>query len=201
VRYVVPWTLLALIACAPLLWIAFRAAAPPDVATARGQLRLAWVLASTAWVWQLWLVAGVAPALRQPLSQLAAFTQGLRALFVRFIPVLVAVLAIMLGAVALVVPGLLLLVLLAPTGAREDAVAVARANFKRLALTIAAVVAGALLIALACQLAIVPTIAKKVAAPKLVPVRTFVRVLALALTLYAPIAAYAIATVTERRAR
>lgn len=200
VRYIVPLTLLAFIACAPMLWIAFRSPAPPDVAHARAQLRLAWILASTAWVWQLWLVASVAPVIREPLSQVTAFTQGLRGLAVRAIPVLVAVLAILLGFVALVVPGLLLLVLLSPTGAHDDAVVVARASFKRVAWTLAAVIAGALLIALACQLAIVPSIPKRAAAPKLVPMQTFVRTLAVALTLYAPLAACAIATATKRRA-
>lgn len=199
-RYVIPLTLLAFIACAPLLWIAYRTPAPPDVPHARAQLRLAWILASTAWVWQLWLVGGVAPAVAKPLSQVAAFTQGLRGLAVRAIPVLIAVLAILLGFVALVAPGLILLVLLSPTGAYDNAVATARANFKRLAVTVAVVIAGALLIALACQLAIVPSIPKRAAAPKLVPIQTFIRTLALALTLYAPLAACAIVSTTRRRA-
>lgn len=199
VRYIFPLTLLAFVACAPFLWIAYGLPAPRDVAQARSQLRLAWILASSAWIWQLWLVAGVAPAFEKP-SQLAAFTRGLRGLSVRALPVLVAVLAILLGFAALAVPGLLLLVLLSPTGAHDDAVAVARANVKRLALTLAAVIAGALMIALACQLAIVPSIPKRAAAPKLVPIQTFVRTLALALTLYAPLAACAIASATRRRA-
>lgn len=208
-RYLVPLTLLAIIACVPMWWIALRAPAPPDVKHARILMRVAWALASTAWICQLWLVAAAAPAVHsiadgKPLSQVAALTTGLRALAVKFIPVLIAVLAIALGTVTLVVPGVLLLVLLAATGAVDshtEAVSVARADMKRLALILAGVIAGALVIALACQLAIVPAIGKKVAAPKLLPIRTFVRVLAVALTAYAPIAACAIAAVTARRAR
>lgn len=208
-RYLVPLTLLAFVACLPMLWIAMRAPAPPDVQHARRWMRVAWAIASTAWICQLWLVAAAAPAVRSladgaPLSQGTALTAGLRALAVKFIPILIAVLAIALGSVALVVPGVLLLVLLSPTGAVEshtEAIAVARANMKRLALTLACVIAGALVIALACQLAIVPSIGKKVAAPKLLPIRTFLRVLVLSLTAYAPIGACAIAAVTARRAR
>ena len=208
-RYLVPLTLLAIVACVPLLWIAWRWPAPSDVQHARIEMRVTYALASTAWIWQLWLVAGVAPAVQslaegQPLSQARALTRGLRGLATKLIPVVITVFAIILGSVALVVPGVLLLVLLSTTGAtttHAEAVVVGCANLKRLALTIAGVIAGALVIALACQLAIVPSIGKKVAAPKLLPIRTFLRVLALALTAYAPIAACAIAAVTARRAR
>lgn len=208
-RYLVPLTLLALVACLPVLWIATRFPPPPDVQHARIEMRVTWALAATAWIWQLWLVAGVAPAVQslaagQPLSQLRALTSGLRALATKLVPIVITVFAIVLGTAALVVPGVLLLVLLSTTGAtasHAEAVTVSRANMKRLAITVAIVIAGALLIALACQLAIVPTIAKKAAASKLVPIRTFTRVLALALTAYAPLAACAIAAVTARRER
>jgi len=208
-RYLVPLTLLACIACLPLLWIATRFPPPPDVQHARIEMRVTWALAATAWIWQLWLVAGAAPAVQSladgaPLSQVRALTRGLRQMATKFLPVLITIFAIVLGSVALVVPGVLLLVLLSTTGAtasHAEAIEVGRANMKRLAITVAAIVVGALVIALACQLAIVPSIAKKAPVSKLVPIRTFTRVLALALTAYAPIAATAIAAVTARRAR
>jgi hypothetical protein len=208
-RYLIPLTLLALVACAPMLWIAWRWPAPADVQHARLQMRVTYALASTAWIWQLWLVAGVAPAIQrladgQPISQARALTGGLRGLATKLVPVVITVFAISMGSLALVVPGALLLVLLSTTCAtatHAEAIAVGRANMKRLAIILAAVIAGALIIALVCQVAIVPAIGKKVAASKLLPIRTFTRTLALALTAYSPIAACAIAAVTARRAR
>ena len=208
-RYLVPLTLLAFIACVPLLWIATLFPPPADVQHARIEMRVTWALAATAWIWQLWLVAGAAPAVQSladgaPLSQLRALTRGLCQMATKFLPVVIAIFAIVLGSVALVVPGVLLLVLLSTTGAtasHTEAIAVGRANLKKLAWTVATVIAGALVIALACQLAIVPAIAKKAPVSKLLPIRTFTRVLALALTAYAPIAASALAAVTARRAR
>jgi hypothetical protein len=208
-RYLIPLTLLAIIACVPLLWIAWRWPAPPDVQRARIAMRITWALAATAWIWQLWLVAGVAPAVQSivdgtPLSQARALIGGLRGLATKLIPVVITIFAITMGTVALVVPGVLLLVLLSTTGATEshaEAIAVGRANMKRLAITLAVVIVGALVIALACQLAIVPAIGKKVAASKLLPIRGFTRVVALSLTAYAPLAACAIAAVTARRDR
>jgi hypothetical protein len=208
-RYLVPLTLLALVASGPMLWIAWRWPAPSDVQHARLQMRVSYALASTAWIWQLWLVAGVAPAVRgladgRPISQLAALGGGLRGLATKLVPVVITIFAITMGTVALVVPGVLLLVLLSTTGATSshaEAITVGRANMKRLAIIGAAVIAGALLIALACQLAIVPAIGKKVATSKLLPIRTFMRAVALALTAYAPLAACAIAAVTARRER
>jgi hypothetical protein len=208
-RYLVPLTLLAFVACGPMLWIAWRWPAPVDVRHARIEMRVTYALASTAWIWQLWLVAAAAPAVQsladgQPISQARALLGGLRGLATKLIPVVIAIFAITLGSVALVVPGVLLLVLLSTTGAvasHAEAIAVGRANIKRLAITIAALIVGALLIALACQIAIVPSIGRKVAASKLLPIVAFTRVVALSLTAYAPVAACAIAAVTARRVR
>lgn len=208
-RYLLPLTLLALIACLPMLWIAWHWPAPVDVRHARIEMRVTYALAATAWIWQLWLVAAAAPAVQsladgQPISQASALLGGLRGLATKLVPVLITIFAITLGSVALVVPGVLLLVLLSTTGAtasHAEAIAVGRANLKRLAITIAALIAGALVIALACQLAIVPSIGKKVAASKLLAIVMFTRVVALSLTVYAPLAACAIAAVRARRAR
>jgi predicted tellurium resistance membrane protein TerC len=173
--------LLAAIAMLPWLWIA---------ATARIQLRSLWLVGGTAWIGQLWLVAGASAIARG--RSLAAAAQNLaRAL----VPWLVTVAAIALGFAALVVPGVLLLVLLAPLGASErlaeplpaplhDAFAIARRNPRRLALVIAAIVIADVAIAGAGVL----VLAHVVHQPRVV-----VRAVALAVSVVAPGAAWLVA--------
>jgi hypothetical protein len=215
IRYVVPLTVLAVIACAPILLIGSRAPAPPDLDQARRLIRVAWVLASFAWAFQLWLVAGVAPAVTSvasgsPLSQLRAFTGGLRGLVRGAIPVTISVIAIVLGCLALAVPGVILLVLLAQTGASDvlrspppaaqtDSIEVTRASWKRPAIVVIGVVVASLAITLAVQLTLVPHITRKVPAAKLLPVRTYLHVVALALTAASPLAACAIAALYRKK--
>jgi len=214
-RYLVPLTLLAVIACAPILLVGLRAPAPLDLDQARRQIRIAWVLASFAWVFQLWLVAAVAPAVKSvagasPLSQLRAFTGGIRGLVRGAIPVGIAVIAIILGSLALAVPGVILLVLLAQTGASDllrspppaphtDSIEVARASWKRTAIIVIGVVLASLAITLAVQLALVPHITRKVPVAKLLPVRTYLRIVALGLTAASPLAACAIAALYRKK--
>jgi hypothetical protein len=206
---VVPLTLLAAIAFVPLLYAASRVGAAQDLAKARAQLRFGWMLAAMAWACQLWLVAGVAPAVRgivsgAPLSQLGALTAGLRGLARGFVPCAIAVVAVGLGGIALVVPGLLLLVLLSLTGASDrltappatplaDSVAVARGDFARVALVVGVIVAVDLAIALLLQWQLVPRISKKLAASKLAPIRTFVQMVPLVIAVVSPLAACALA--------
>jgi hypothetical protein len=213
-RYLVPLTVLSVIAFLPLLWLASRTGLAADLPKARAQVRLGWVLAAVAWASQLWLVAGAAPAVRglvrgQPLSQLRAFTEGVRGLARGFVPCLIAVLAVALGGIALVVPGVLLLVLLALTGASErlgepppaplvDSVAVVRDSLGRVALIVVAIIVINLAIALALQLQLVPHITRKVAAAKLAPIRSFVRMVPLVLAVVAPLAACALAATYAR---
>lgn len=207
-RYVVPLTLLAAIALGPVAYVAWKAAPPVDVLSARGLIRRGWVLAACAIALQLLIVAAAAPAVRAlhagaPLSQIGAFTAGLRGLVRGFVPWLTAIVAVLLGGVALVIPGAVLLVLVSMTGASdtrehlpapiEDSVAVARANFARIALIVVAIVAVDLAITFAAQSMFVPVVGKKVAAAKLAPIRSFVRVTALALAAIAPVIGCALA--------
>jgi hypothetical protein len=208
-RYVVPLTLLAIIALGPVAYAASKAVAPIDVLTARALVRRGWMFAAGAIALQLWLVAAVAPAVRAlhagtPLTQLGALVAGVRGLVRGVVPWLTVLVAVLLGGIALVVPGVLLLVLLAMTGASdaqgapmpaalEDSIAVARANLPRIALVITAIVAIDLAITFAAQLAFVPAVGKKVAVAKLAPVRTFVRVTVLGLVAIAPAIACVIA--------
>lgn len=216
-RYVVPLTLLSALTLVPLWYVASRVGAAPDLAKARAQVRLGWILAGTAIAFQLLLVAGVAPAVRalvrgRPLSQWHALRDGMRQLARAIIPWLVTMAAVVLGGAALVVPGLLLLVLLSLTGASErlgepppaahlDSVAVVRRRFVHVALVVAALVVVNLAIALALQLWFVPTIAKKVAAVKLLPVRTFLRTLPLVLAAISPLVACVLAATYARLTR
>lgn len=216
-RYVVPLTLLSAIAFLPLVYVASRVGAAPDLAKARAQVRLGWILAGSAVAFQLLLVAGVAPAVRalvrgRPLSQWHALRDGARGLARGVIPWLVTIAAIGLGGVALVVPGLLLLVLLSLTGASErigepppaallDSVSATRHGLVRVAIVIAAIVVVNLAIALALQLWFVPAIAKKVAAVKLLPIRTFVRTLPLVLAAISPLVACVLAATYVRLTR
>lgn len=221
-RYVVPLTLLSAVALLPLVWLAFRAGVAPNIAKARAQLRLGWAIAAVAWTCQLWLVAGVAPALHgiwrgEPLSQLRALTRGLAGLARGFVPCLLVVLAVGLGGLALVVPGALLLVLFAltgasvelagtdaertaPTAALADSAAVARGRIVHVALLVVALVAVDLAIAFALQTHLVPRITGKATPAELEAIRTFVRAVPLALVVASPLGACALAAAYLRLA-
>jgi hypothetical protein len=208
-RYVVPLTLLAAVVLGPVAYLAWTAPAPVDVLAARALVRRGWILAIFALVLQLLVVAGAAPAVRAlhdgaPLSQIGAFMAGMRGLVRGFVPWLTAVIAVLLGGVALVVPGVLLLVLVSMTGASEhlgaplpapieDSISVARAHLPLIVMVVAAIIAIDLAITFAVQTTFVPVVGKKVTAAKLAPIRMFVRVTALALVAIAPAIGCAVA--------
>lgn len=208
-RYVVPFSVLGLIALSPIAYVALKAGAPTDVLRARAGVRLGWTLAALGVVLQLWLVSAVAPAVRglaagAPLSQWRALSSGITGLLRGLVPWATAIIAVLLGGIALVVPGLVLLVLVSLTGASDqlgrplpapiaDSVAVVRAHLPRIAIVVGVLVALDLAVALAAQLAFVPMVGKKVAVAKLAPVRTFVRLSAAGVLVLAPIVATALA--------
>lgn len=218
VRYAVPLTVLSALALAPLLYVALRTGVPADAAKARAQLRVAWVLGGAAIACQLLLVAGVAPALRAvaggaPLSQVRALGAGLGSLARGLLPWLVAMAAVLLGGVALVVPGVLVLALVSLTGASErlgerlgpplpapiaDSVAAVRAAWPRVALVLAAIVVVDLAIVFAVQTTYLPALGKKASAAQLASLRAIVRATALALVAVSPLAACALAATYHR---
>lgn len=216
-RYLVPLTLLSVIALLPIAYTAYKAGKPVDVNAARLQVRVAWALASCAIACQLLLVAAAAPMVRgiaagAPLSQLRALVAGLRGMLRAFVPWLLALAAVLLGGLALVVPGALLLVLVSPTGASDrlgarppeavlDSVNVVRERFVRTALIVVGIVLVALAITFVLQSIYIPAITRKMAASKLVPVRTFVRAVAIALVAISPLAACALAAVYSHAKR
>jgi hypothetical protein len=125
VRYLVPLALATAIVCAPLLLVAFRAPPPRDLATANAALRTGFAIAGVAWMAQLALVAAAAPLVRAvatsaPLSQLRAVVAAVSNLVRMIVPCAAAIACVVVGCLALVIPGLVLLVLVATTGASTE---------------------------------------------------------------------------------
>ena len=210
-RYLVPLTLLCVLAALPALVLAGHLPLAHDVASARAQLGLGWALACMAWALQVWVVAAVAPAVRgvargAPPGQLRAFVDGLRGLVRGAVPCGLAVCAILLGGVALVVPGLILLGLLSLTGASEalrepvpaaleDSVATARAALVPVAVVVGvAFVAGVALGAVG-QLSLVRIIPLKPPAAVYAACREYVRIVAVAVALGSALPACTLAAV------
>jgi hypothetical protein len=174
-RYFVPFLVLSVIAYAPLLLLVLRSSAPTDAAAAQGLLRFAWVVGASAWVPQFVLVGGVAPAVRAlaagaPLSQVGALGHGLVGFVRMLLPCLLVAVAAAVGSLALVVPGLALVVLLSLTGASTerglpgpllDSIAAVRARLGLVTLVVIAIVAVDLAIAVAAQLIFAAPIPKK----------------------------------------
>jgi hypothetical protein len=185
-----------------------------DAAAIHAQLRAAWILAGTAWILQLALAGAAIPVVRATaagtvLGQRRAIRAGLTGLSRAFVPCLIAVLAIAIGGVALVVPGLALLMLLALTGAAAeagaalpaplvDSIAVARTQLLPVAIVVAGMLVLDLAIAYGAQLAIVHAVPKPTA-QTLVQAHAFVRVVALALVAISALPACALAAVYTRR--
>lgn len=215
-RYAAPLLVLAAVALVPTLAFALRQPVPADGDGVRALLRLAWILAATAWIPQLVLVAGAAPLVRalvagQPLSQRRALADGVAALVRALVPCAIAIAAIVLGLVALVVPGLLLLALLALTGASDrlgvpppaalaDSAAVVRAQWRTVVPIVALMIAGDLaVVAIAQGQLALFDVAAKPAPIVLAHARDCVRAVAAVLVLGSPLAACALAASYARQ--
>ncbi|MEO8843948.1 MAG: hypothetical protein ABI591_19080 [Kofleriaceae bacterium] len=210
-RYLVPLTAIAAITMVVVAYTGLRAGVATDLVFARAEMRLGWELAATAWIFQLLLVAAAAPMVRAiaagtPLSQAAAFAHGLGNVARALVPIGVVIFAIVLGSVAFVIPGLLLLGLFALTGASDqlaeplpapllDSVAVVRAHAKQIALVVAIIIAADLAIAAIAHVAILPALTKKPPVALLASARTFVRVIAVSLIALSALPACALAAV------
>lgn len=187
VRYAVPLTIVSLVAMLPFVWIALRVPVPADLAAARLDLKLGWAMAATAWLFQLWLVGAAAPLAGNPaMSQARALTAAFVGLGRAAIPVAIAATMVLVGSIALVIPGVVLLVMLALTGATEGplpqplvaSIAIARQHWKRLAVIIAAMVVADLAIAAITHALVVPKLPAKAPGAMIAPVRGFVRIVA-----------------------
>jgi hypothetical protein len=205
--YIVPLTLLSAIALSPLVVLALGVRAPADPAAAQPVVRLGWTLLATAWLGQFILVGGTAPMLSEPPSQLRAFTRGFVQLIRAVVPCLVAALAVAIGSLALVVPGLVLLVLLSLTGASHesglpapllDSLAAARRQLPAVVLAVIALFALDAAIGLVAHRVFLAPLPAKPTPIQLAAVRSFVRTIALALVVLSPVPATVLAMLRAR---
>ncbi len=209
-NHIVPLTLLSAIALSPLVVLALGAHPPADPAAARPVIQLGWTLVAAAWLGQFILVGGAAAMLTEPPSQLHAFARGFLQLIRAVVPCLVAALAVAIGSLALVLPGLVLLVLLSMTGAsRErglpapllDSLAAARRQLPAVALAVLALFAIDAAIGLVAYRAFVTPLPAKPTPAQLAAVRNLVRAIALALVVLSPLPATVLATLRMRIGR
>ncbi len=206
-RYIVPLTVLSAVALAPLVVIALGARTPGNAAQG-GQLRtLAGAMLGAAWLGQLILVGGAAAMVGGRPSQLRALRDGFARLVRGVVPCLAAAVAIILGGVALVVPGALLLVLLSLTAASpvrgvpaalHDSIAVVRRHLPVVAITVAAMLVLDAAIGVACHRLFVTPLGKAPTPAQLMAIRSYVRAVALALVVISPLPAVLLATIRHR---
>lgn len=179
-RHVVGLTVLSAIALSPEIWIALRVGVPANAPAAKAAVSLGWVLIGGAWFGQLVLVGGAARIER-------GFGAGLAQMLRVVVPCAVAAIAVAIGCLALVVPGPVLLVLLALTGASTarglpaplvDSIDAVRGQLGAVALAVAAmlVIDGA-----------IGVVAHRVfVAGQLAGARDFVRAIVVALVVVSP---------------
>lgn len=211
-RYVVPFSLLAALVFAPVLWFAWRLPVPADAERAKALYGMAWTIAGGAWFGQFALVGAVAPAVRGAatgvrLSQLRALGCGVANFLTMALPCAVAVAAIAIGGLVLALPALALVVLLALTAASTapglpapllDSVAVVRGNLRTVAIAVVAIVAVDQAIAATAYLALARPVSAKPTFDQLAAARDVVRVVAIALVVASPLAATVLATIRVR---
>jgi len=210
-RYLVPLTALSVLAFLPLIFVALRVPAPANAKQAQIALNYAWVLGACSLVPLFLLVGGVAPAVRgiaggAPRSQLGVLLAGLGGLARAAIPTLLAVAAIAIGGLACVIPGLVLLVLLALTGASgedgaparlTDSIAIARTRLMPIIGVLACVLAVQAIAIFVLSRPLVP-LPKKPPPEQLAAFRQLVRLTVAGIALAAPIAAVALAAIHAR---
>jgi hypothetical protein len=210
VGHIVPLTLLSALALSPLVAVAARAHPPADPASSRAVIQLGWTLLAAAWLGQFLLAGAAAAMLTHPPSQLRAFTRGFLQLVRAVLPCLVAALAVAIGSLALVLPGLVLLVLLSLTAAsRErglpapllDSLSAARRQLPAVALAVLALFVLDAAIGLVAYRAVLVPLPAKATPAQLATVRTFVRAIALALVVLSPLPATVLAVLHARAAR
>ncbi len=213
-RYVIPVTVLSAIAFAPLLYLAARVPVPGDVGQVNGVVRTAWLLAGLSLVPLLILVGAVAPAVRSlasgtPASQLAVLRDGAVSLVGAVLPVGIAVLAMLIGSLALVLPGLVLFVLLALTGATgaperdlgariAASVSAARANLAAVTLVLLATIAITMGALYFLQRGLPMPLPKAPKPELLATFRLFARYAIAGIALAAPLPAIALAALATR---
>ncbi len=130
-RNLIPIAVSTVIACGPLLWFALSARVPVHAAGAAALTRTVIAVAASGVVSTLVLVGAVAPlvervALGTRCGPIANLKLALRGLAGAVLPVGLASAVVFVGGLALVLPGLVLLVLVAWTGASDAPDAIGR---------------------------------------------------------------------------
>lgn len=209
-RYLVPLTLLSAVAMSPVIALAMRLRTPANAAEARAAVALGSALLALAWLGQLMLVGAAAAMLRERRSQLRALGAGLLQLVRSIVPCGVAAAAVLLGCLALVVPGPVLLVALSLTAASParglpapllDSVSAVRRQWLAAALAVIALFALDAAIGIAAHRVLVAALPAKPTPPQLAAVRAFVRTIAAALVVVSPLPACLLARLHARVAR
>jgi hypothetical protein len=198
-RYVVPLTVLSVIALSPVVVVALRARPPADAAGANALVALGYELLALAWFGQLLLI-GAASAVAG--SQLAALRAGFAQLLRALVPCLAAVVAIALAGLALALPGVALVVLLSLTGASpkrglaalRDSIAAARRRLPGIALAVAAMLVLDVAIAWVSQRLLVPPLPKRPTSEQLAAARQFLHCVAAVLVVLSPLPALVVAS-------
>lgn len=215
-RYAVPVTVLTALLYAPLLYLAWSAKLPATLGEGKAAIRLAWAMLGISLLPMFVLVGGIAPAVRslasgRPASQVRALVDGVRGVVSAALPCALAITAALIGTLALVVPGLVLLMLFALVGASDasgaarlaDAAALARSRPTALA------IAGVLVVTVAVHAAALWFVQRGLAVPiprkptpeQLGELRTLLRTSVLASAAIAPFAAVALAAIHARAVR
>lgn len=212
VRYVIPLAIATLVVGGPLLYVAFRAPWPRDLASANAALVRAWMIATSGWMLVFVLVAAAAPLVRSlaagaPLSQARAIHATLANLVRMLMPCIAAIGVVLVGGLALVVPALFLVVALALTGASTepgmpaplaDSVHAVRAQWRTVALVVGAMfVVDAALVLVTWKTAAVP-FAKKLAPAQWATYGNVARITAIGAVATAPVFATLLAAVRAR---
>ena len=213
-RYVIPVTMLSALVFSPLLYLALRVPVPGDLGQVNGVVRTAWLLAGLSLVPLLILVGGVAPAVRSiasgaPASQLAVLKEGAVSLVRAVLPVGISLLAMLMGSLALALPGIALFVLLSLTGATgapdrdlsarlAASVSAARANLAAVALVLVATIAITIGALYFLQRALPMPIPKAPSPELLATFRLFARYAVAGIALVAPLPAIALAALATR---
>jgi hypothetical protein len=214
-RYAAPLTLLAVVVLAPWLGFALAMPAPRDQASARAVLGASWMIGATAWIGQLLLVGAAAALVRAlddgaPPSQLRALGRGALQLARAAVRWLAAVAAIALGALALALPGLALLVLLSTTAASTrpglpeplaESAALVRRRLPLAAIAVAALLAVDLGAVVVAQAMLRPPPTGKLGPDQLAALRRILEVAAIAIVAIAPPIAALLAAVHTRAPR
>jgi hypothetical protein len=207
-RYAAPLLVASVAALLPQLVLVAWLDVPETADAAKQLFVVAWIVAGTAWWSQIVLAGAVAPILRTRPPIGRAFAVAVIGAARAFVPCVLALAAFVVGGLALVVPGVVVMTLLALTGAVDGdttatrfaaSAAAVRRRWGAVALALLAIVVVDLAIAGGAWLGVFQPLAPKPTPAQLAASLRMVRVVALALVAVSPIAATALAKLATPR--